>query len=318
MHRKTIINGKMETYTLLIVSPYLIKTGLHNSLKDDPNYKIVETTDLSYIKNVLTNQTVDLIFIENDVAGISLMEMIIQIRSVDPDIQIIFVAMDDKGCAVEAIWRSGVDDVICQPLNEAQMNYRVARGIRMRRLNRSVNVLERENHRLQKMATTDELTQLMNQRHFKERFATEFARVQRFGGSVGCLLADLDNFNRINEIYGFPVGNHVLREVSQLLLQDIRRLDIVARYGGEVFVMILPETVGSGLTFLAERLRKTIEQNRFPLIRDAKDGAEQVTISVGISNYPDERVSKPQQLLDLAEAALSRAKKYGRNRVEVG
>ncbi|MDP8229380.1 MAG: diguanylate cyclase [Candidatus Electryoneaceae bacterium] len=308
----------METNSLLIVSPYLIENGLLKNLKRDTNYRIVEATDPSRIKDTINDQTVDLIFIQGDVSGISLVEIIIHARGIDPDIQIIYVALSEQECIEDVIWRSGVDDVICQPLTEAQLNYRVARCVKMRRLNRSVNDLSRENHHLRKIATTDELTQLMNQRCFKERFAEEFARVRRFGGSVGCMLADIDNFNRINEIYGYQVGNQILREVSQLLLRDIRRLDIVARYSGEEFVMILPETVGSGLTFLAERLRKTIEQNNFPVIHDSSGGTERLTISIGISNYPDERVSKPQQLLDLADAAMIRAKKAGRNRVEVG
>ena len=108
----------------------------------------------------------------------------------------------------------------------------------------------------------DDLTGLANRRHADEMLARELARSERFGGPVGLILADVDNFKAINDEYGHPMGDAVLREVADTLLSDRREIDIPARWGGEEFAIVLPGTDVEGAARAAERIRAALAGTR--------------------------------------------------------
>lgn len=178
------------------------------------------------------------------------------------------------------------------------------------------NQLHREYHNegLLRFAFTDYLTGLRTRGYFEQQLELEFKRAERKKQSFALVMVDLDRFKQLNDSYGHHIGDHVLRDVAALLMKDMREVDTVARYGGEEFVIILPETTRAGAIFVAERLRRTVEQARF--FAGSPSAVERLTISVGIAMY-DEDAQFKRDLVECADAALYAAKARGRNQVLV-
>ncbi len=164
--------------------------------------------------------------------------------------------------------------------------------------------------KMETMATTDGLTGLTNHKTFQERFGQLLERSERLGHKAAVLLCDIDHFKRVNDKYGHPVGDEVLRRVSKVLQAAVRKIDITARYGGEEFAVVLEATNLAGATQLAERIRKDVGA----LILDSDQGAFRVSLSIGVACFPDDARQRAD-LIERADMALYRAKETGRNRV---
>ncbi len=162
---------------------------------------------------------------------------------------------------------------------------------------------------LEEQATTDGLTGLVNHRTFQERFSTMLGRAERHELAVSLLLTDIDHFKKINDSYGHPTGDEVLRRVAAILKASARKIDIVARYGGEEFALVLEGTDRAGARQLAERIRQEVEQQSFP----SSKGTFSATLSIGVASYPDDAREKPE-IIARADQSLYAAKHGGRNR----
>jgi diguanylate cyclase (GGDEF)-like protein len=162
---------------------------------------------------------------------------------------------------------------------------------------------------LEEQATTDGLTGLVNHRTFQERFAAMLTRAERHGFPVALLLTDIDHFKKINDSYGHPTGDEVLRRVSALLKASARKIDITARYGGEEFALVLEATDREGALQLAERIRQEVSQQIF----ESSKGPFKATLSLGVAVYPQDARTKPE-IIKNADTALYSAKHAGRNR----
>ena len=162
---------------------------------------------------------------------------------------------------------------------------------------------------LEEQATTDGLTGLVNHRTFQERFQAMLGRADRHDLAVSLLLTDIDHFKKINDSYGHPTGDDVLRRVAAILKASARKIDIVARYGGEEFALVLEGTDRAGALQLAERIRQEVEDQSFP----SSKGTFGATLSIGVASYPDDSRDKPE-IIARADQALYSAKHGGRNR----
>ncbi len=165
-------------------------------------------------------------------------------------------------------------------------------------------------NKMEKMATTDGLTGLTNHRSFQELFDDLLDRSKRHGHKAAMLLCDVDHFKNVNDTYGHPVGDEVLRQVSGVLAAAVRKVDIPARYGGEEFAVVLEATDLEGAVLLAERIRKDVGA----LLLPSDKGTFQITMSIGVSSYPDDSTDKAE-LIERSDLALYHAKENGRNRV---
>lgn len=164
---------------------------------------------------------------------------------------------------------------------------------------------------LAREATTDALTGLRNHRGLIERMDTETERAERFGHALSLLYFDIDRFKDINDTYGHEAGDAVLQQLTQLAQSTLRSIDTLGRYGGEEFVVLLPETDAEAALQAADRLRRAVKQHVFTV--DA--GVElRTTVSVGVATYPADGATR-RTLLRSADAALYRAKRLGRNQV---
>jgi len=160
---------------------------------------------------------------------------------------------------------------------------------------------------MQRQARTDSLTNLFNRRFFDERVAFEFERAQRNRTPLALLVADIDHFKEFNDRFGHKRGDEVLKSVARQLREGVRGQDIVCRYGGEEFALILPGMDGAQAAAVAESLRSAIEH------KDLTDG--KITISVGVASPQDEPIANVEDFFRAADAALYQAKYQGRNRV---
>jgi diguanylate cyclase (GGDEF)-like protein len=170
---------------------------------------------------------------------------------------------------------------------------------------------ERLHRIVERQALVDGLTGLANRRHGEEVLAAEVARAERFGGPVALVLADLDGFKDVNDRHGHPTGDVALREFADVLRDTVRDVDLVSRWGGEEFVLVLPGTDGDGGVQLAERVRRTLRER----ILVGPDGTPIIlTASFGVSSFPE--ASSPDELITQADRALYEAKRGGKDRVE--
>ncbi len=195
-------------------------------------------------------------------------------------------------------------------------------------------LMRQQQAELDTLATTDSLTGLLNRRALMQRAEIEFRRVKRDAVPLSLLLLDIDHFKRVNDQWGHPAGDAVLRQVAQLMRQAVRETDVVARLGGEEFVLLLPGASQAVAQQLAEQLRLHIAARSlsWPEPNEQQGAAMEtgentqvqstqiqinISISIGVVCLPVGREADTDTLLNLADQALYRAKSLGRNRVEV-
>jgi diguanylate cyclase (GGDEF)-like protein len=170
------------------------------------------------------------------------------------------------------------------------------------------NAIVRE--RVENLAATDGLTGLFNRRYFDSALARELARCDRNSTSLALLIADVDHFKSFNDTYGHAMGDLVLKKVAEVFGSGLRKADVLARFGGEEFVVILPNVTARGALESAERLRSSVA--RSPLHPGGP--RKSVTVSIGFALFPDD-ASDAKALLEAADGALYEAKRLGRDRV---
>ena len=167
---------------------------------------------------------------------------------------------------------------------------------------------------LERLARTDELTTLLNRRALDESMDFEFRRSSRTGSPMALLIMDLDHFKSVNDRFGHPVGDHVLREVAQLFRERLRGTDILARLGGEEFAVLLLDSGAKAAHKVAESLVETVRTHNFLAPNGRSLG--RITTSVGFALFP-EHAEDPSQLMAHADSALYKAKEAGRDRAQM-
>jgi diguanylate cyclase (GGDEF)-like protein len=167
--------------------------------------------------------------------------------------------------------------------------------------------------RTRQMAITDRLTGLYNFGYFLERLKEEKIRAERYHRLLSLVILDLDHFKIFNDANGHPAGNEVLKKVARILKEEAREVDVVARYGGEELVLILPETSRKRASELARRILRRVEETTFDHMESQPLG--KVTLSAGVATFPVD-ASNEESLIKAADESLYEAKSKGRNRVE--
>ena len=165
--------------------------------------------------------------------------------------------------------------------------------------------------RVKQLAYLDGLTGIFNRRFFELRIMEEIERARRYGTGMAVIMADIDQFKKLNDEFGHVLGDEVLRQASSLFNQQLRKIDTVCRYGGEEFAILLTQTDASHAMSVAEKLRKSVEAWQFPGV------PRTVTISAGAAAFPEHGTTR-DDLVRSADAALYAAKQAGRNKVRLG
>lgn len=218
-------------------------------------------------------------------------------------------SMDQKIISLE----SGADDYIVKPFNPIELSTKIFSSLRLKSV---YDDLKKENQKLENLlceigsvAITDHLTGLYNRLHFDAVILREFKQALRYGTPLSCMMVDIDHFKKINDCHGHQLGDRVLIEVAGLFRAAMREVDIVARWGGEEFIALMPHTDEHGALIPAERLRHACLKYNFSI-------SDPVTVSVGVASIPHEKIADEESFIKAADYALYEAKNNGRNRVE--
>jgi len=176
------------------------------------------------------------------------------------------------------------------------------------RLDAAYRELEATNAKLKETSFKDEVTGLYNRRFFSLRLEEEISRYRRFNHPVSVVVLDLDGFKTVNDEFGHAVGDDTLRDIGQILMKHSRGINVVSRYGGDEFAVLLVETAKSGARLYADRIRQVVAT--FPFSH-----GKQVTASFGVASLPDDEATTSEELFRAADEALYAAKRAGKNQV---
>ena len=254
-----------------------------------------------------------LILLDVNMPGMTGIELIPRIRAITAEdyAAIMLVSADMSMAEVAKGLEAGADDYLTKPFRAQELLARVHVMLRVKELQDAVR---RANHRIDELSVTDDLTGLLNLKTLQRRGEEELQKARRFRKPVSALLVNIDQFCGVNEMSGFPFGNHVLKSVGQEIRGCIRSMDLVCRVGADEFFVLLPETDLAGAEFVAERIRDAVQGAEY---KSDKHSAK-VTVCVGISGIDKERAEGGvSDLFRSATEALRSAKMGGTNRVEV-
>ncbi len=221
---------------------------------------------------------------------------------------LLLTSRDETDDLIEGM-QSGADDYIVKPVDLHELQVRLRAGRRIIELQDEL-IATREELRIQ--ATRDFLTGIWNRGVITEKLNEEINRAARANGSLGVIMCDIDHFKKVNDAHGHPVGDSVLIEIAQRMQATLRTYDALGRFGGEEFLIVVPDATTEGIVVLAERIRRAVEEE--PI--ETASGLVSVTVSLGTVAGPMEQSTTLKGLIDEADRALYRAKDGGRNRVE--
>ena len=231
-----------------------------------------------------------------------------EIRPTNPHGYIIILTGESTNEAKLAGFECGADDYITKPFAIEELVARARAGLRIVELQKA---LLASNRRLEELSLTDPLTGLANRRAFEAELAERFELARRYGRPLALAMIDVDKFKKINDAYGHPVGDAVLRRIAEVLRRETRQTDVAARFGGEEFVVLLPQAELLEALQFADKIRAAVAAENMG------DGLPpRVTISIGVASTGQSHFATPADLLRAADDALYRAKERGRNRVE--
>jgi diguanylate cyclase (GGDEF)-like protein len=231
----------------------------------------------------------------------------------DPDLRDLHIIITSARDALEDKVRGlelGAADYLTKPFSLTELQARIKVGERIVRYQKA---LQAQQTQLEHLAREDALTGLANRRRFEERAREELLRAGRYQHPLSVLLADLDHFKTVNDTYGHPYGDIVLKEVGKAFFRHCRSSDLCARYGGEEFAILLPETRVEEARLVAERLCAAVRKLKL----SHSSGDIQITTSFGVTCVDTTSPQSLEELLEQADHALYEAKHNGRNRVEV-
>jgi two-component system cell cycle response regulator len=214
----------------------------------------------------------------------------------------------DTASRVEGL-KIGADDYVCKPFDEKELIARVEAMLRIKKLHDHVADAR---SKLERLSMHDDLTGLYNYRYLHTRLSEEFKRAERYHDPLACVVVDIDRLGAVNDAGGRPMGDSVLKGVADILRKSVREVDVVARFGGDEFLIILPSTHFAGSVTVAERIWREVSEHAF-----LGDLTRRFTVraSVGVALYPSRDVRTKDALLRSADTALLQAKRDGGNRV---
>jgi two-component system cell cycle response regulator len=260
----------------------------------------------------IASSMVDLLIVSLSNEKLDGLRLTAYLRSVEStrDLPILVVAEpDEERKAVRAL-DLGASDIVIKPIDSEELSARVKTQVRKKRY---LDALRSRLDQSMELAVTDQLTGLHNRRYMRNQLEQHIKRANMGGEPVSVLLADIDHFKRINDIYGHSAGDEVLREIGRRLREHIRPTDLACRYGGEEFVVIMPDTPRPLGMQAGERLRQIIAETPIEIGRGEQ---LRVTLSGGVSTIlpPNDDIDA---MMGRADAALYRAKSNGRNCIEL-
>ena len=291
----TTARHRMSASAQMLASEHTVE------VEPDPNEALFHAAEGNY----------DLVIVSLRLENFDALRLCSQLRSLERtrNVPILAVAEAEDNARLVRGLEIGINDYLVRPIDKNELLARVRTQIRKKRYTERL----RDSMQLSiEMAITDALTGLYNRRYMESHLGSLIEQAAARGKPLAALVLDIDYFKSVNDNYGHDAGDDVLREFAIRMRKSIRGIDLACRYGGEEFVIVMPETDMAVATTVAERLRRRIAAEPFSIAQGAT--AIEVTISIGISTL-DPAGDNATKLLKRADQALYRAKSDGRNRV---
>ena len=296
--RILIVDDRKSSYERLVAT---LATEHKVDVENNPNEALFHAAEGNY----------DLLIVSLGLKDFDGLRLCSQVRSLDRtrNVPILAVADGDNNTRLVRGLEIGVNDYLMRPVDRNEMLARVRTQIKKKRYTERL----RDNVQMSiEMAITDALTGLFNRRYMESHLVTLVEQAAARGKPIAVLVVDIDYFKAVNDTYGHDAGDDVLREFALRIRKSIRNIDLACRYGGEEFVIVMPETDMAVATMVAERLRRRIASEPFAIQQGGR--SLDVTISIGIAALAGTD-DNALAILKRADQALYRAKRDGRNRV---
>ena len=295
---------------ILIIEDELIFRRMVKKYLLDAGYEIVEAEDGLSAWELFQKEPFQLVITDWMMPGLDGPALVQKIRTSGQKSYtyiIMLTAMDDKDNIVLGL-ESGADEYLTKPFNSRELIARVASGMRILRLEEE---LMQARIQMEALAMHDGLTGLLNRRAIEEYAEAEFNMADRKKQAMSVILLDIDHFKNVNDRFGHKFGDVVLRQVAQTLKEDLRNYDRVGRWGGEEFLLILPDTELKDAVTVAERLR-----SKTAAVQISLENGETFSIHISLGTAcTTEQFQSLAKLIDAADQALYQAKQSGRDRI---
>ena len=295
---------------ILIVDDNVKMRETLSDIFSEEGYKITGVGTLDGGKKELEKKFYNITLVDLKLPDGSGLELLKEIKRINKEtLSIIFTGFASLESSVCAL-NEGAFAYVQKPLNIDEVKIAIKNALEMQRLTfDNKNLL----NRLKELSLRDAHTELYNYRYLTERLKSEIKRARRYVLPLSAIMLDIDYFKSINDVYGHQYGDIILKEFAQFLINFVRGNDIVIRYGGEEFVILLPDTNKEGAIVFGQRLVNTVEEHVF----DPEDKKIKLKISIGISSFPEDRghAETASGLLNSADKALLNAKEMGGNKL---
>lgn len=259
----------------------------------------------------LRNDSFDLVITDLKMPAVGGVEVLSKAKELDPLSEVIVITGYASVKSAVEVMKLGAYDYITKPFNLERIRFLVDRALEKRRLLQ----VAAERDSFERLSQLDGMTEVNNRRGFDQFLAAEMSRCRRYARPVSLLMMDLDDLKAINDSHGHQAGDTVLREVASTLKRSVRDSDLVARYGGDEFAVILVETSKADAIATANRLRALMAMSAHPNSGLDVDPTQATTVSIGVSNYPTD-AGDVNELVREADRALYAAKASGGNNVK--
>ena len=306
MSEQTILIVDDSPYFRAVVKDAVLESGLFSN--------IIEAGDGAEALRLFVSNKVTFIITDVVMPVIDGCKLVAAIRAMEKgsDVPVIMLTANKQELSDKIKgFTLGASDYLVKPFDKGELILRIKTLLKMHVLQEE---LKARNALLERNATTDDLTGLPNRRHFFDTAARIVALAKRNDLPIACLMIDIDFFKKVNDTYGHQAGDMVLQKVAEVMLKNKREGELLARFGGEEFVMCLFKADEAAAFGAAERFRKIIDEMKIQL---DESKAIFVTISAGCSALAGDSLTDIDTLIAMADEALYRAKNNGRNRVEM-
>jgi len=292
----------MKSKTILVVDDTIANLDILVGLLSE--YDVIDTASGREVLDIVKEEKVDLILLDIMMPDIDGYEVCRKLKSNanTKDIPVIFITAKTDEESIEKAYSIGGSDYVTKPFRPKELLARVKRELQLKSYQEELKML----------ASTDPMTKLYNRRYFNEIAKNILNGERRNGCELSLMILDIDKFKNINDTYGHNIGDEVIIFISDILRKNQRESDVICRYGGEEFVILLPETSLKNAVFVAEKIRKCIAKS---MVSVGGEESFSVSISIGVSKIDVLNESNIEAALKRADDALYEAKNLGRNRV---
>lgn len=316
--------SKSENFKLLIVDDEESLRSVLSQVLIEEGFQVTTAASAEEAWEIFKNDPVPLVISEIEMPGMTGFELLLKIKSVHPETQVIIMTCYASQETVSKAHRYGAYDYLIKPFENLELIPAAVKEAiekidqitenqhEIDKLQKKIKDLEQSNNLLQNLAIKDGLTGLFNHRYFQENLARELLCSDTDKRIFSMMFITVDAFTRFNDSFGKIEGDKLLLLIGQVLKNNIRKEDLLARYEGSRFVVLLPKTTKNDTHKIANKLRKIIAD--YPFSGGKKQSAVKVTVSIGISSFPIDGTNG-STLIQHAEEALHKAQDRGGNRV---